>query len=82
MGQRNSISIALATILGLTSTISHAALVNRGGGLIYDTVLNITWMQNANLLAATLPETCQDSPDGGEICFPNPANDSGRRTWA
>jgi hypothetical protein len=81
MGQRISISIVLATIFGLTSEISHAALVNRGGGLIYDSVLNITWMQNANLLAVTLPETCHVGPEG-EFCFPNPANDSGRRTWA
>jgi hypothetical protein len=28
---------------------SQAALVDRGGGLIYDTVLNITWLQNANV---------------------------------
>ena len=26
---------------------SHAALIDRGGGLIYDDVLNITWLQDA-----------------------------------
>ena len=25
-----------------------ATLIDRGGGLIYDTVLNITWLQDAN----------------------------------
>jgi len=27
---------------------SQATLINRGGGLIYDTVLSITWLQDAN----------------------------------
>ena len=30
------------------STTANAALVDRGGGLIYDDVLNVTWLQNAN----------------------------------
>lgn len=33
------------------SSVSHAALVDRGGGLIYDTALNITWLANADLAA-------------------------------
>ncbi len=31
------------------SGMVHAALVDRGGGLIYDNVLNVTWLANANL---------------------------------
>jgi hypothetical protein len=27
---------------------SHASLISRGGGLIYDTVLNVTWLQDVN----------------------------------
>ena len=27
---------------------AHAALIDRGGGLIYDDVLNVTWLQDAN----------------------------------
>jgi|RifCSPlowO2_12_1023861.scaffolds.fasta_scaffold474522_1 hypothetical protein len=27
---------------------AQATLIDRGGGLIYDNVLNITWLQNAN----------------------------------
>jgi hypothetical protein len=30
---------------------SQASLVNYGGGLIYDDVLKITWLQNAHLSA-------------------------------
>ena len=33
---------------GLTG-IAGAALIDRGGGLIYDTELNITWLQDANI---------------------------------
>lgn len=32
----------------LFSAMSDAALINRGSGLIYDDVLDITWMQDAN----------------------------------
>lgn len=39
-------SILLFTVL-VTSGVAQAALVDRGGGLIYDTDLNVTW-QDAN----------------------------------
>ena len=32
----------------LVSGAAQAALLDRGGGLIYDTLLNITWLQDAN----------------------------------
>jgi hypothetical protein len=34
-----------------SSALSSAALLDRGGGLIYDDVLNVTWLQDANYLA-------------------------------
>ncbi len=37
----------LASLLGAGE--AHALLIDRGGGLIYDNVLDITWLQNANL---------------------------------
>ena len=37
---------AMAGLLGSGS--AQAALVDRGGGMLYDTVLNITWLQDAN----------------------------------
>lgn len=33
---------------------AQAGLINRGGGLIYDDVLNVTWMQNANPTAGVV----------------------------
>lgn len=42
-------SIVVASlVLMLYSSVSHAALHDRGGGLIYDDVLNVTWLQDAN----------------------------------
>ena len=39
-----------ALLAGLAlSSAAQATLVDNGGGLIYDTDLNITWLQNANL---------------------------------
>jgi hypothetical protein len=40
-----ALSLAVA---GLAST-AQAALIDRGNGMIYDTVLNVTWLQDANL---------------------------------
>ena len=42
-----SILFASAAI-GLIAMPADASLINRGGGLIYDTDLNITWLQDAN----------------------------------
>ena len=36
----------------LVNGAAQATLVDRGGGLLYDTVLNVTWLQNANLAAS------------------------------
>jgi hypothetical protein len=41
-------SLALATAGVLTSGMAQAALIDRGGGLLYDDVLNVTWLQDAN----------------------------------
>ena len=45
--------LILALLAGLAlSGAAQAALTDNGGGLIYDSVLNITWLQNANLAAS------------------------------
>lgn len=44
----NKLVLALATAGLLSSGAAQAALVDRGGGLLYDTVLNVTWLQDAN----------------------------------
>jgi hypothetical protein len=53
----------------LTVSATQAELLNRGNGLIYDDVLDITWMQDANYLFTTTPDECFIGPEG-EICFP------------
>jgi hypothetical protein len=40
---------ALFTVALGASSVANAALVDRGGGLIYDQDLNITWLANANV---------------------------------
>lgn len=40
-------SLALCTVL-MASGAAQASLIDRGGGLIYDDVLNVTWLQDAN----------------------------------
>jgi hypothetical protein len=41
------IGMTLALLLGVPS-LSRAMLIDRGGGLIYDSTLNVTWLQDAN----------------------------------
>jgi hypothetical protein len=48
MNGLKQMSLALATAGVLTSGMAQAALNNRGGGLLYDDVLNVTWLQDAN----------------------------------
>lgn len=42
------VSLALAMAGLLASGVAQAALKDRGGGLLYDDVLNVTWLQDAN----------------------------------
>lgn len=41
-----SINMALGWVLCLLSTCASAALLDRGNGTVYDTVQDITWLQN------------------------------------
>jgi len=40
--------LALAAALSVATLSAQAALINRGGGMIYDTVQNITWLADMN----------------------------------
>ncbi len=41
--------LSLVIVMGLAlSTAAQAALIDRGHGLIYDDVLDVTWLQDAN----------------------------------
>ncbi len=42
-----------ATALSIVVPLAHGALHDRGGGLIYDDVLNVTWLQDVMLPAGT-----------------------------
>ena len=42
--------LLLAAALWMCAAQSPAGLIDRGSGLIYDDVLDITWMQNANFI--------------------------------
>ena len=42
--------LASGLLLWLNAVTASATLVNNGNGLIYDTALNVTWTQDANLL--------------------------------
>jgi len=44
----NKMASALALAGGLLSGAAQASLVDRGGGMLYDDVLNVTWLQDAN----------------------------------
>lgn len=48
MTELKKVTFALATAGLLSSGVAQAALQDRGGGLLYDTVLNVTWLQDAN----------------------------------
>ncbi len=41
-------TLALGAIFAASTLSAHAGLVNRGGGLIYDDVLNVTWLADLN----------------------------------
>lgn len=57
------IKILTAILLGINtfaSGFAHASLIDRGGGLIYDTTLNVTWLQNANYGAGSVYDHFDD----------------------
>jgi hypothetical protein len=52
---KSYICILIAVIISaVCSTTSNAELFDRGNGLIYDSELNITWLQDANSTSSTL----------------------------
>jgi hypothetical protein len=46
------------------SGVANALLYDRGGGLIYDDVLDITWLQNANYGAGSAYDNGSNTTDG------------------
>ncbi len=54
----------LLTAITLLSTSVHSALHDRGNGLIYDDVLNITWLQDANYALTSGFDSLDTEVDG------------------
>jgi hypothetical protein len=48
MKKSRLLGVLCAAAFTLVSTFSTAALIDRGSGLLYDDVLNVTWLQDAN----------------------------------
>lgn len=46
--RRETLGCVLAACCTLMAESAQAALIDRGGGLLYDDVLNVTWLQDAN----------------------------------
>ena len=61
-------------VIGAFAVISggaNATLMDRGGGMIYDDQLNITWLQNANYAATELSDTRRDQIIADVVSVPN-----------
>ena len=77
-------TIAAATLALSLAPAAEAALNDRGGGLIYDDVLDITWLQDANLFKTLCDAsdpiatgfTPVDAADAAAICAAD-----GRMSW-
>ena len=57
MNAFKQVSVALATAGVLASGVAQAALHDRGGGLLYDDILGVTWLQDANYAATQFAAT-------------------------
>jgi hypothetical protein len=53
MLKKSRIVLSALALVGLGCGTAQATLIDRGGGLIYDTVLDITWMQDALITQTT-----------------------------
>ncbi len=58
-----SFSCILLVVLGMLG-VANATLWDRGGGLIYDDVLDVTWLQNANYGAGSVYDDGLSNSDG------------------
>lgn len=57
--KRAATTVALFGIV--FTSMANAALVNRGNGLVYDDVLNVTWLQNTSCTATELSDARRDA---------------------
>lgn len=57
------VQMAVVAVMGLSGA-AQAALVDRGGGLIYDSDLDVTWLQNANAALGSIYDGANGTNDG------------------
>lgn len=72
----HSLSLASLTLGLILALAAQATLIDRGGGLIYDDVLNITWLQDANYGAGSSYDN-----SGTGVGFDSNSTTDGRMTW-
>lgn len=53
--------VILPSLFALAAGGAQAALIDRGGGMIYDDVLNITWLQDANYAKIELTDARRET---------------------
>ena len=70
---RTTLIVATVLTASLMSGAAQAALNDRGGGLIYDDVLDVTWLQNANYGAGSSYDDSSSTTDG-RMTWENAAN--------
>ena len=84
---KTCLMVLTVSCLGL-STSAQAELQDRGNGLIYDTVLDITWLQDANYASTSGYDRCDifGGCDGDAYCEVNSGCDEdfdpSKMTWA
>lgn len=84
--QRQLTTLTLAAGLCISGA-AQATLIDRGGGLIYDDVLNVTWLQNTNLAASNTFGLAYNTdlgnhPNDSEgASYSELINPNGRMTW-
>lgn len=68
----NKLVVFLCGVVLIFCTVGtgNATLYDRGGGLIYDDVLDITWLQDANYGAGSSYDDGTDTTDG-KMTFDN-----------
>ena len=77
----------VVALLFLSNTV-RAELIDRGNGLIYDTVLDITWLQDANYASTSGYDCCDivGGCDGDAYCEVDSTCDEdfnpSKMTWA
>lgn len=74
------ISFSVIFILSVLPLVSSAALINRGNGLIYDEVKNLTWLQDTDYAHTTGYTGVRLVDSFGRVS--NSVDPYGRMTWA